>query len=958
MDYSRQGVRAKQKELRSFQKKINSKLWVAGFRLVIVLLVTLVIVVVMAGLGAFNGMKDTTPPLELESLEQTGFSSSSYFSDGTVAQEFAGAEANRKRVSIDEIPLYVQRCFVVLEDERFYEHSGIDVRGIMRAGYSVIKTMGLGYGASTITQQLIKNVKFGGGNEESAVDKITRKVQEQYLAIALENEDGDGLTKDQILEYYLNLVYLGSGAYGVEQAAETYFGKHISEVTLSEASVIAPIVLSTTYRNPITYPEDNAERRAKCLEYMLAAGYCSQEEYDEAVADTGVYDRIREFYETKTTKSAQTFSYFTDEVYEQVISDLQTRLGYSREQATNLLYYGGIQIYTTQDREMQEIMDKEYADPLNFPAFGFESNQGSCYELRKYALSVYKTDGSIIHYQTDDFINYFEDYVDVDKCYFHENGGRRGISKYVKDLDDLDEKIEEFKAAMCNSDIGEYYLESKEVSAPQPQSSMVIMDHKSGAVLAIVGGRGEKTKSRTTNRATRTLRQVGSTFKVLASFLPAIDTGQATLATVYDDAPFFYPGTTGDNLKEVVNWYNTGFRGLQSVRAGVYNSLNVVAVKNIVAIGYPISFEYLEKLGFTTLVRERDGRTDLGYTLALGGLTDGVTNLELTAAYASIANGGVYSKPYFYTKILDHDGNVLLTNEPESRQVMKTSTAWLLTSAMIDTTTIGIGKRLAFQDYKMTVAGKSGTSTGNVDFWFSGFTPYYTASIWSGFDYSFEQIDTHYQQNIWRKVMEGIHVKKELPYDEFEMPDSVVAMNICTKCGNLAVTGLCDEADSYNHESCVMTEYFAKGTVPKTKCTCHIRVNICNKTGKIATEYCPADKTTSVVLLVKNEEYEYTDEQIEELTKRYGEVPKITRDTPYVYNARNVCEKHLPKGYGVNKYGEIMTLEQIAAEEALEAAEAAAQNASEDAEGTQSYLNLDNEDIIIPDEEETDAYHH
>ncbi|MBO7634470.1 MAG: transglycosylase domain-containing protein, partial [Lachnospiraceae bacterium] len=287
-DYSRRGVVEKQRAIKSVPKRLASKLWIMIFRVFIIAIVLVGVVGVMGAFGAFKGMIDSAPEVHLDVLSDTGYSSTAYFTDGTVSQVFAGIEANRRYAEIEEIPILIQHCFVALEDERFYEHSGIDARGILRAAVSVVEEGGtFGFGASTITQQLLKNQVFSGGGEKNKIDKLTRKVQEQFLAVQLETV----LTKDEILEYYLNFVNLGNGAYGVAKAAESYFGKDMSELTLSEASVLAPIVLSPTNRNPVTHPDMNAERRQSCLDNMLEMGWCSKEEYDEAMADD-VYTRI------------------------------------------------------------------------------------------------------------------------------------------------------------------------------------------------------------------------------------------------------------------------------------------------------------------------------------------------------------------------------------------------------------------------------------------------------------------------------------------------------------------------------------------------------------------------------------------------------------------------------------------------------------------------------------------
>lgn len=862
MDFSRRGVERKQMYIKSPLKRFVNKLWVGAFRIVIVVIVCGVIAGATAAYGALNALIDIAPDVSNINVVPTGYVSYSYYSDGTLAQTFAGEQANRIYVTYDEIPEVVINAFVALEDERFWDHHGIDVRGIFRAGVSILHEGGLGYGASTITQQLLKNFVFEGGNEKNYLDKIVRKVQEQYLAIQLENQ----LTKEQILEYYLNYINLGNGAYGICMAAKSYFGKDLSQLTISEAATIAPIALSPTNQNPITHPDINAKRRESCLNNMYEQGYISKEELDEALADD-VYSRVK-LIKDENDEKAVSYSYFTDEVLEQVSDDLQERLGMTAAEATNLIYRGGISIYTTQDPTIQAIVDKYYTDEENFPDFGFSSGKGSCYEL-EYALSVYHKDGSVTHYQRKDFLDYFADYQDNDKLYYHKDGGKKGISELLLDQDDCDAKIEEFKAAVT---VESDDIQERKVYTPQPQSSFSIIEQSTGKVVAIYGGRGEKTGNRTLNRASNTVRQVGSTFKVLASFLPGLDAGGKTLASVYDDYKYCYPGTT----KEVINWYS-GFRGLQTIRRGIYNSLNIVAVKNLESIGASTGFEYLEKLGFTTLVKSRTGAngeiySDINLAIALGGLTDGVTNVEICAAYAAIANQGVYNKPYYYTKVVDSEGKVILSNETKSTQVMKTSTAWLITDAMHDTTEIGTGGNLRFKNYKMPVAGKTGTATGNNDFWFVGYTPYYTAAVWTGYDNNFKQIDKSYQQHIWRKIMEEVHETLELPYKTWEKPDNIVTATICTKCGKLAVSGLCDQAEG---GSCSFTEYFAKGTVPTEMCDCHVRVSVCKKTGQLPCDSCK--KVVEKVLLIK-------DESIYPLQCE-------TEDTPYIVPTV-ICEKH------------------------------------------------------------------
>ena len=861
MNFSKEETNKKIRNLKTRSKRLSTKLNVTIFRLFLIGIVFVGAIGVAAIAGIVNGLSATVPSIDLINVVPSGYASNTYYRDGVHAETLAGVEANRDYVEIIELPEYIKYAFVAMEDERFYEHAGIDMRGIMRALVSNLNTQSLDYGASTITQQLLKNQVFGGGNESNPIVKIVRKVQEQFLAVELENK----LSKDTILEYYINTVNYGNTAYGLQTAAQIYFSKDAKDLTLSEVTVLAAIPYSPTFQNPIHYPEDNKKRRDDCLNLMLENGFCTQAEYDEAMADDP-YGRIQLLAEEKTEDSY--YSYFTDAVIDSVINDLIERKGYTQAQATSLVYTGGLSIYTTQDRSMQQICDEVYTDESIFPAFGTGSKEGSLYEL-SYALSVQKPDGTAVHYQLADLISYFDGFKNDSSVVVQLTQGVYQL--YCASDESMNAYLDKFynahvtPANETTGEEGDTVLGERRNFPPQPQSSFCLMDHTTGQVLALVGGRGEKTGSRTLNRATTTTRAVGSTFKVLASFLPAIDSAGMTLATPIDDIPYYYP----NSQKEVINWWANGkkenfngpFYGLNSIRRGISYSMNVIAVRTLEAVSPEIAYNYLKKLGFSTLVDHRyDEATgtifsDINLSLALGGLTDGVTNLEMTAAYAAIANNGVYNKPYLYTKVLDHDGRVILSNTAESSQVIKTSTAYLLTSAMVDTVTGGTGmstgSRLRFREYKMPVAGKTGTASNNNDLWFCGYTPYYTASVWSGFDNNFSQINQSYQQDIWRTIMERIHSSKELPYKEFAVPDSVVTAKICTKSGKLA-TELCEHAEG---GSTVRTEYFAKGTAPnaREKCDMHIKASICSDSGKLAGAGCPAEHVTEKILLIKQE---------------------------------------------------------------------------------------------------------
>jgi penicillin-binding protein 1A len=824
MDYSKRGIENKQHYIKSTSRRLVSKSRITLFRLCIVAFVFLAIVGCFAGFGFIKGVVDSAPDISQINVVPTGYTTTIYDRDGNDIEHLIGAQANRVYVELKDLPDHVKYSFISVEDERFYEHNGIDVRGILRAGVQGLKDGDFSEGGSTITQQLLKNQVFDGGRETTFIEKLERKIQEQFLAVQLE----DRLEKEIILEYYLNTINLGSGTYGIQTASRRYFNKDAQSLTLSESATIAAIAQLPVYRNPISHPDLNAARREEILVEMLDQGYCTQEEYDAAVADD-VYSRIQTVNEEQDASSY--YSYFVDELIEQVMEDLQSELGYTQTQASTLLYSGGLSIYTTQDSTIQTICDEVFTDEENFPEIGT-----SYWELT-YALSVQKNDAekTTTHYHGNDLLEYYKDYADPDGLYVNDDGSK--FSLLFIDKEDMQAKIDAFREATVKE--GDTILGEKVTMTIQPQISFVVMDQYSGEIVAVEGGRGEKTGNRTLNRATNTVRQPGSTFKVLSTYLPALDSGGFTLASVQDDAgPYYYPGKE----KEVNNWTSTKkYVGLSTLRKGMYDSMNIVTVKTLVDVTPEVGYDYLLKLGFTSLVdsrKESDGRvvSDINHPMALGGLTDGVSNLELTAAYAAIANSGVYTEPIFYTKILDHNGKVLLTKAPYHDQVMKESTSFLLTSAMEDVVKIGTGKNLRLTAIDMPIAGKTGSTSDYNDLWFSGFSPYYTATVWSGFDNNRSQTDKTYQRKIWKKIMEQIHIQKNLETKSFTVPESIVTAKICIKSGKLAVEGVCDH---YLGGNTTKVEYFAKGTQPKEKCDIHIKATVCTESHALATEFCP-----------------------------------------------------------------------------------------------------------------------
>lgn len=781
----------------SRRKKVSHHI----FRKILVVLLAIFICIFSFCFGAFKAIIDSTPPVAAITLGPSEYATKIYDREGNTIATLVQEGSNREKATYEEIPSQLVNAFVSIEDARFWEHNGIDPRSIMRAVVGVLTASSSKGGGSTITQQLVKNSIFDGGRNEKGFEKYVRKFQEWYIATLYETQKGKSKKeiKENIMTEYLNTINLGANTLGVKVAARRYFDKDLKDLTVSECAVIAGITKNPSRYNPITHPEDNGDRRKQILYNMKDQGYITQEEYDNALKDN-VYDRITNV-NTKIQETPSVYSYFVDALLEDVVAKLKVNFGYSESVARNLLYSGGLSIYTTQDPKIQKIVDDEIKD---------ESN----YDSKKYSLEWRYTlkheDGTVTNYSEKDIANYIEKTL------------KQKFSGLFLKQESAYEYIDGFKKTIklgSDKELGEVVN-----FALEPQVSFVLLDQHNGEVLAINGGRGEKTQSRTLNRATATLRQPGSTFKVLSSFAPALEECQKTLADVYYDSEY----TVRD--KTFKNWYSQGYLGFQNIRAGIIYSLNIIAVRAICETVTPeVGVEFAKKLGITSL-----SKNDYNPASALGGLTDGVSNLELTNAFASIANEGTYSTPRLFTKIVDNKGEVLIDNEsPIQKDVMSKENAFLLTDAMRESMiskrafagTVNVtstSTRAAFQG--MTMAGKSGTTTSNNDIWFVGFTPYYTAGVWGGCDENQSLEDTKtktynggtkYHKNIWRKIMEKVH--KGLKNKEFNKPDNIIQVEICQKSGKLPSEG-CKHDPRGNP---CYSEYFIKGTEPTETCTRH-----------------------------------------------------------------------------------------------------------------------------------------
>ena len=784
MNYGKKSVSKKRNSLISRTAMMGKRAHVSLIRVLFVILITICVVIGCTGIGAFRGIIDNAPDVNDIDISPLGYATFLYDGDGNQLRKLTAPSSNRLPVSIDQIPVDLQHAVVAIEDERFYEHNGIDVRGILRAFVKNLSSGNLSEGASTITQQLLKNNVFTNWTQESTwLERFTRKIQEQYLAVEIEKKINN---KNVILENYLNTINLGAGTYGVQAAARKYFNKDVWNLNLSECTTLAGITQNPTQYNPIEHPEANAKRRKEVLDHMIDQGYITQEQYDQVINDD-IYSEIQAAQVLNEETDNTVYSYFEDELIDQVINDLMNIKGYTRTQAQNLVYSGGLSIYTTQDASIQKILDEEYADPSNYPDY-------VQYAL-DYALTVQNPDGEDVNYSKEMLRLYFQNEdPEFDLLFDSQEEGQSYVDRYKEHV-------------LAD---GSTVVSERVSFAPQPQSSMSIIDQHTGYVKAIIGGCGEKTASLTLNRATDTTRQPGSTFKILSTYAPALNEKGMTLATTFEDEPYNYPDGSP------VNNASKSYGGTTTIRRAIQNSINVVAVKCLEEVTPELGLQYLDNFGFTTLAhgteadKDADGTiwTDANLPMALGGLTHGVTNIELCAAYAAIANNGNYIEPIYYTKILDHNGNVLIEKNSAGRSVIKESTAWLLTSAMEDVVNQGTGTACQLDD--MTVAGKTGTTDAYNDLWFVGYTPYYTCAVWSGFDNNekLPEDARDFHKNLWKKVMTRIH--EGLPDKDFDMPASVEKISICEETGLLPRAG-CP----------VITEYFDIGDVPTDYCDQH-----------------------------------------------------------------------------------------------------------------------------------------
>ena len=682
----------------------------AGFigdivRVVVVALLCLCFTFGGFGAGMLLGYASTTKPLSIGDLTSAEESQTSfvYDSENNQIAKLTGSEnVDRIYVSYSAIKnTYLDDAIIAIEDERFREHSGIDIKRI----------------GSAITQQTVKLIS--GQDEHST----SRKVQEWFSAMTLEQS----LTKDEILELYINLAPMGNNYVGVQSAAMNYFGKNASELTLPECALIAGLPKSPSYYNPLRETgRRNAQRRMRIiLGKMYELGMITEEEYEDAL------NTELEFRQRNTDRSTTVNSYFTEYAISEVVGDLAQARGISRGLASSLVYNRGYHIYTTLEPDTQAVLDE---------AFQMQD--------------LFQSDPDLI-----------ADYPE------------------------------------------------------KPNASMVVINNNTGAIAAMQGGYGEKTMNNSWNRAVSTRRNPGSSIKPLLEYAPAFEMGIIAPATIYIDEPK-HLDPSHPNIDWPVN-YSRSYSGAVTIRTALVNSLNTIAAELWTNVGGDTALWYLKQVGID--------RTDEGAypSQSVGGFTNGMTTLEMAAAYHTFAAGGTYTEPYAYTQVLDSEGNIICKSEPISYRVYSDETCFFLGDILKGVVTNGVpsnfGGQIENSDGEhIDTAGKTGTTSDNIDKWFCGFTPYYTAAVWYGYDNRLKQ--THVPScdfsgavKIWMHCMNEIH--EDLPGASFSKPDTIVTASVCSS--GYYPTDACREAKAK-----IYTDYFVSGSslCPKDSNPCPIHV--------------------------------------------------------------------------------------------------------------------------------------
>lgn len=648
----------------------------------------------------------------------------------------------------EEIPQYLKDAFIAIEDKRFYSHDGVDWLRTATAGVNYFLNIKKSYGGSTITQQLIKNV-----TEEDEYS-LHRKIQEIFWAIDLESK----LSKDEILEMYLNIINLSQGCYGVGAAAEYYFSKDVIDLTLAECACIAAITNSPSFYDPIKNPENNRARRNLILSEMYSQGYITEAEFEDAKKSETVLC-------VASDEGSKINSWYVDMVIKDVITDLCEEYGYSKSMANLVLYTGGLEIYTVMDKKVQDLLESYYSDISNFSTI---------------------------------------------------NG------------------------------------------AEIPQSSMIIIDSRTGDILGVVGAVGEKTGNRVQNFATDTLRPAGSVIKPLSVYAPALESGIITWSSVYDDTPVRFLGSDDVPAEKLTAWPNNAngnYRGLSNISYSIAHSLNTVPIKLLDDLGLEESFDFLrEKLHFDGLIRRKtleDGSviTDMDYAaLALGQFNYGVSVKDITAAYSIFANDGVYNYARSYSRVVDGRGELILEKKYKGEIVLSEENADLMTLMLEGVIRNGTATDISLSRY-LECAGKTGTTQNKYDNWFIGYTSRYIGGVWMGYEYpkTLSAYPGNKCNRIWDEIMSALCQEDIRGGDtKFDINSNIVKCEYCADSGKLMTVACHSDARGDRAQ----VGYFVKGSEPSEYCDRHVMVSYDAVDGGVVVGDCPIENVKRVGLIV------------------------------------------------------------------------------------------------------------
>ncbi len=890
----------KKKKPRKLFKKIILAMFSLGFVLALAL-----------GIFVLKVIADS-PQIEYDNIYSLLNENSTLYDDkGEVLDTLSAfnKEGTRRNIEYKDLPKNLINAFISIEDKTFWKHHGfnpIRILGAIKESFSSGHRIGA---TSTITQQLARNLYLSDSRSERT---LTRKIREAYYTVLLEKH----LDKEEIMEAYLNTIYFGCDSFGIQAASQTYFNKDVGDLDLVECAALASLpkapntyawikrippddVTDTNDKNILLKTTDfyylfndtATPRRETCLALMKEQNLISDDEYEKAIAED-----FKSHLKPHFNVAAAASSYFSDYVVKQAVRALVDEAGKSEDEANQMIYSGGLKIYTTLNARMQTAAEEEFAKPANFP---------NITNIKKDASGNIITDnGKILLYNLSSYFESNGDFV-LNSNEFKENSdgsvtvfkGHR-LNIYTTHVNDVTDYNLEFKSMYTMEGNTLYSIGATPISIPskyksrdgngnlliakglfkeypdtfkksdgkfrigheayalkqkviQPQSAIVISDPFTGGIKAMVGGRN--TVGRLLYNRALSPRQPGSSIKPIAVYGPALQasvdaansgalmnfkdsTGVAnlmgdyfTLASVIDDTPLTVQGKQWPK-----NWY-AGFRGLYTFRGAIEQSANVPAVRVFQQLGVHKSLAFLKKLNISTIV-ENGPTNDLNAAaLALGGMTNGISPMEMSLAYASFVNDGKYSEPLSFTKIVNRKGELIVEKTSSLHTVMDPGVAFLMRDALRTTVTQGVAGVASVPN--QPAAGKTGTTNDNYDTWFVGFTPQYAAAVWIGNDVNLElNQGSLAAARLWGKIMTKVSAPiKQGAYHA--APSNIVSVTVDSKSGKLPT-----KLSSLDPRGTVHSEYFVKGTEPKTTDNVHQSVTICTESGFLATPSCTATR--------------------------------------------------------------------------------------------------------------------